>query len=62
MKCRSFWVEGSATFTMVVSRITMSCAADRTASAAHLERVAEPVEAGAAPVVVVCAVTVYRDR
>jgi hypothetical protein len=47
---------------MVVSRITMSCATDRTASAAHLERVTEPVEAGSAPVVVVCAPTVYRDR
>src|SRR6476661_1637949 len=62
VKCRSFWIEGSATFTMVVSRTTMSCATDRTASAAPLERVTEPVEAAFAPVVAVCALTIYRHR
>src|SRR5690349_6739558 len=47
---------------MVVSRITMSCATDKTASAAHFERVTEPVEAPPRSVVVVCVLTSYSER
>jgi hypothetical protein len=40
----------------------MSCATDNTASAAHFERVTEPVEARSRSVLVVCVLTTYSER